>query len=357
MAPLTRSRAGSERIPNDLMAEYYRQRASCGLIISEATTVSQQANGWVDSPGIYTDEMRDGWKKVTEAVHSRGGKIFCQLWHMGRAAHSSFNNRETPVSASSIRMNVELLRRADNKKVAPETPRALSTEEIPHLIETYRRAALRAKEANFDGIEIHSANGYLLDQFLQSKTNHRTDAYGGSLPNRCRLLLEIFDATAAAWGDPGRVGVRLSPNGGINDMGSEDYRETFLYAASQLSPLQPAYLHVMDGLKFGFHELGEAMTLKDFRGVFEGPLMGNCGYEQESAEEMIASGDADLISFGRPLISNPDLVERFEVGAPLNPPADVTVYYALIGEKGYTDFPTLTEEEKGQIKNNAGTTL
>lgn len=341
MAPLTRARAGEERIPNALMAEYYAQRASAGLIISEATTISTQANGWLHSPGIYTDEMVEGWKLTTEAVHAKRGKIFMQLWHCGRASHSSFHNGEPAVAPSAIAINGDYIHTPKGKEDY-ETPRALETEEIPALIEDYRRAAERAKAAGFDGIEIHSANGYLLDEFLQSKTNHREDQYGGSIENRFRLLREILEAVTTVW-PANRVGVRLAPNGVFNDMGSPDYREQFTYAAGQLDSFGLAYLHVMDGLGFGFHELGDPMTLADFRKVFSGPLMGNCGYSKESAEKAIANGEADIIAFGRPFISNPDLVERFAADAELNPEAPVEQWYTPAGAEGYTDFPTMAE--------------
>jgi N-ethylmaleimide reductase len=336
MAPLTRGRAGSERVPNDLMREYYTQRASAGLIIAEATTISEQGIGWVDSPGIYNDAHVAGWKKITDALHAKGSSIFLQFWHCGRASHSSFHGGQPAVSASAIKINGDYIHTPVGKQPY-ETPRALETNEVAAVVEDYRRAAERAKAAGFDGIEIHSANGYLLDQFLQSKTNQRTDCYGGSLENRFRLLKEVLEAVCTVW-PSNRVGVRLSPNGVFNDMGSPDFRETFLYAASQLNTLGLAYLHVMDGLAFGFHQLGEPMTLADFRTTFHGPIIGNCGYTAESAEAAIANGTAELIAFGRPYLSNPDLVERFANGWELNPPAEMSVWSAPTAE-GYTDFP------------------
>ena len=336
MAPLTRGRAGSERIPNDLMREYYMQRASAGLIIAEATTISEQGIGWVDSPGIYNDAQVAGWKKITDALHAKGSSIFLQFWHCGRASHSSFHCGKPAVSASAIKINGDYIHTPEGKQPY-ETPRALETNEVATVVEDYRRAAERAKAAGFDGIEIHSANGYLLDQFLQSKTNQRTDCYGGSLENRFRLLKEVLEAVCTVW-PSNRVGVRLSPNGVFNDMGSPDFRETFLYAASQLNTFSLAYLHVMDGLEFGFHQLGEPMTLADFRTAFHGPIMGNCGYTAESAEAAIANGAADLIAFGRPFLSNPDLVERFANSWELNPPAEMSAWSAPTAE-GYTDFP------------------
>ena len=336
MAPLTRGRAGSERIPNDLMREYYMQRASAGLIIAEATTISEQGIGWVDSPGIYNDAQVAGWKKITDALHAKEASIFLQFWHCGRASHSSFHGGQPAVSASAIKINGDYIHTPAGKQPY-ETPRALETNEVATVVEDYRRAAERAKAAGFDGIEIHSANGYLLDQFLQSKTNQRTDCYGGSLENRFRLLKEVLEAVCTVW-PSNRVGVRLSPNGVFNDMGSPDFRETFLYAASQLNTFGLAYLHVMDGLEFGFHQLGEPMTLADFRTAFHGPIMGNCGYTAESAEAAIANGAADLIAFGRPFLSNPDLVERFANSWELNPPAEMSAWSAPTAE-GYTDFP------------------
>jgi len=337
MAPLTRSRAGASRIPNALMAEYYAQRSAAGLIISEATTISEQANGWLESPGIYTDAMVAGWQLTTDAVHARGGRIFLQLWHMGRASHSSFHGGSLPVSASAIPIAGDGIHTPQGKQPY-ETPRALDTAEIPGVVADYRHAAARARAAGFDGIEIHAANGYLIDQFLQSKTNHRTDRYGGSIANRFRLLAEVVEAVSAEW-PAGRVGVRLAPNGGFNDMGSADYREQFTFVAAQLDAFGLAYLHVMDGLAFGFHKLGEPMTLADFRSVYRGPLIGNCGYTQESAEAAITGGLADLIAFGRPYISNPDLVERITNGWPLAQPADMSSWYSPVGATGYTDYP------------------
>lgn len=337
MAPLTRARSGPDRVPNQIMADYYQQRATAGLIIAEATTVSAQGNGWVESPGIYTDTMADGWQHVTDAVHQSGGKIFLQLWHTGRASHSDFHGGELPVAPSAIAINGDHLHTPDGKKPY-ETPRALETSEIAGVVADYRHAATLAKSAGFDGVEVHSANGYLLDSFLQSKTNQRTDAYGGSLENRYRLLDEVLAAVTSVW-PSNRVAVRLSPNGAFNDMGSPDYREQFTYAATELNKLDLAYLHVMDGLGFGFHELGEPMTLTEFRKSFDGPLMGNCGYTQDSAEAAIDSGDADMIAFGRPYISNPDLVYRFANDVPLNPEADTQHWYSPTGAAGYTDFP------------------
>lgn len=337
LAPMTRSRAGRERIPNALMAEYYVQRASAGLLISEATTISEEANGWNESPGIYTDAMIEGWKLTTQAVHAVGGRIFLQLWHMGRSSHSSFHNGERAVAPSAIAINEEYIHTPTGKQ-PHEVPRALETSEIPRVVEDYRRAAERALEAGFDGVEVHGANGYLIDEFLQSKTNHRTDQYGGSVAARYRFLGEVVDAVTSVF-PAGRVGVRISPNGVYNDMGSPDYREQFTFVAEQLNRYGLAYLHVMDGLAFGFHQLGEPMTLSDFRKVFRGPLIANCGYTQETAEAAVSQGLADLVAIGRPFISNPDLVERFQNGWPLAEMAPVGDWYSPNGSRGYTDFP------------------
>ncbi len=340
LAPMTRSRAGTERVANALMAEYYAQRASAGLVITEATVVSKQGIGWLNSPGIYTEAQAESWKQVTQAVHAKNTPIFLQLWHCGRASHSSFQeNGELPVSASAIKLQGDKAHTPTGKQ-SYEVPRALETEELTGIVGDYQRAAERALEAGFDGLEIHAANGYLLDQFLQSRTNHRTDAYGGSIENRTRLLLEVVEAVLTVWPSP-RVAVRIAPNGAFNDMGSPDYREQFRYVAKQLNPYDLGYLHIMDGLAFGFHELGEPMTLSEFRAVYDGLLMGNCGYTQETAEAAVENGHADLIAFGRPYISNPDLVERFANGWPLAPDSDMASWYSPdLKAEGYTSFPT-----------------
>lgn len=339
LAPLTRARAGEERLANALMAEYYAQRSGAGLVITEATVVSAQGNGWINSPGIYTDAQGEAWRQVVDAVHAKGSKIFLQLWHCGRASHSDFHGGDLPVSASAIRLEGDGIHTPLGKK-EHEVPRALETHELSGVVADYVAATERAKAAGFDGVEVHSANGYLLDQFLQSKTNQRTDAYGGSLDNRFRLLREVLEGVTAVIGAD-RVGVRLSPNGVFNDMGSPDYRDIFTHAATQLDAFGLAYLHVVDGLAFGFHKLGEPMVLEDFRKVFTGTLMGNCGYTQETAEDAIARGAADLIAFGRPFISNPDLVERFRHGHALAPDSDPSTWYSgTHAAEGYTDYPT-----------------
>lgn len=344
MAPLTRGRAGKSRIPNELMAEYYAQRASAGLIITEATAISTQGYGWNNAPAIYTDEQAAGWKTIVDTVHEQETLMVLQLWHTGRASHSSYQiEGKLPVAPSAIKIQGSDAH-TPNGKQPYETPRALETAEISNIVEDYRKAAEKAKNAGFDGVEIHAANGYLIDQFLQSKTNHRSDRYGGNLENRYRFLQEIVEAVLRVF-PSGRVGIRLSPNGVFNDMGSPDYRETFLYIAQQLNKYNLAYLHLLDGLAFGFHELGEPMTLEEFRQVFNNSLIGNCGYTQQTAERAIVEKKADAIAFGRDFISNPDLVARFAHGWELNPPADMSVWYSS-GEEGYTDFPSYLAKDK-----------
>ncbi len=335
LAPMTRGRAGAERVPNDLMAEYYFQRSSAGLLITEATVISKQGIGWIDSPGIYTQEMVAGWCKVTEKIKPTGTPIFLQLWHCGRASHSDFHDGQPPVSASAVKLNGDYIHTPFGKKPY-ETPRALAVNEIEATVDDYRQAALNAKAAGFSGVEVHGANGYLINQFLDSKTNLRNDQYGGSLEHRFRFLKEVIEAVLTVW-PPAQVGVRISPNGVFNDMGSDDYRETFLYVAQELNRFNLGYLHIMDGLAFGFHEKGAPMTLAEFRPVFKGTILGNCGYTKEAAAERIAEGSADMIAFGRPFITNPDLPERFKHDWPLNPAEDMSLWYTP-GSEGYTDY-------------------
>lgn len=341
LAPMTRSRAGQSRVPNALMAEYYAQRADAGLLISEATSISIQGLGWNESPGIYTDEQSNAWQLTTKAVHNKGSKIFLQLWHCGRASHTNFHPEVgLPVAPSAFKINGDSIHTPKGKQPY-EVPRALTTEEVKQIVLDYQAAAKRAKAAGFDGVEIHGANGYLIDEFLQSKTNQRTDEYGGTKENNTRFLLEIVDAVKQVW-DANKIGVRISPNGAFNDMGSPDYREQFLYVAEELAKHDLAYLHIMDGLEFGFHALGDPMTLAEFKVVYPGCIIGNTGYSKELAEQRLQAGDADLIAFGRPFISNPDLVVRFQQNLELNPGADMDVWYTNTGAKGYTDFPLAT---------------
>jgi len=335
LAPMTRGRAGPERIANEVMADYYHQRSSAGLLITEATVVSRQGIGWIDSPGIYTDEMVAGWRKVTERVKPTGTPVFLQLWHCGRASHSDFHDGELPVSASAIKLNGDHIHTPLGSKPY-ETPRSLSVDEIRATVNDYRQAAINAKQAGFSGVEVHGANGYLINQFLESKTNRREDQYGGSLENRFRFFREVLEAVLEVWA-PEQVGARISPNGVFNDMGSADFRETFLYAAAEINKLKLGYLHIMDGLAFGFHGQGEPMTLAEFRSVYHGMIIGNCGYTRDAAEARIAEGNADMIAIGRPYITNPDLPERFRNDWPLNPAEDMSLWYTP-GAAGYTDY-------------------
>jgi N-ethylmaleimide reductase len=337
MAPLTRGRAGKDRIPNELMAEHYAQRASAGLIIAEATNISETAAGWNESPGIHNDAQVQGWQKVTEAVHNQGGRIYLQLWHCGRASHPDFQpNGETPVSSSAIAA-VGDAHTAQGKKPYP-VPRALDVSEIPGLIQDYVSATHRAQEAGFDGVEIHSANGYLLDQFLRDGVNQRTDAYGGSAENRSRLLGEVTEAVVKVW-SADRVGVRLSPTSGFNDMRDSDPITTFTTAARSLNAFNLAYLHIMEALPG--HMLagpGERVT-PHIRQAYQGTLMINGGYDAVTGEAAIANNEADLIAYGIPFLANPDFTERVKLNAPLNPPDFDTLYTP--GAKGYNDYPVL----------------
>ena len=339
MAPMTRGRAGTERIPNEVMADYYYQRSSAGLLITEATVISKQGIGWIDSPGIFTDEMVEGWQKVTDKVKPTGTPIFLQLWHCGRASHSDFHNGALPVSASAVKLNDDKIHTPSGTKPY-EIPRALSVDEIRSVVDDYRKAAVNAKKAGFSGIEVHGANGYLINQFLDSKTNHRDDQYGGSLQNKFRFFKDVIEAVLEVWA-PEQVGARISPNGVFNDMGAEDFRETFLYAAEELNRFDLGYLHIMDGLAFGFHEKGDPMTLAEFRLVYKGIILANCGYTKETAEERLAEGNADLVAFGRPFITNPDLPERFKNNWPLNPAEDMSLWYTP-GSEGYSDYAPYT---------------
>ncbi|TDU67244.1 2,4-dienoyl-CoA reductase-like NADH-dependent reductase (Old Yellow Enzyme family) [Prosthecobacter fusiformis] len=329
MAPLTRSRAGTERVPNALMAEYYRQRSGAGLILSEATSVTPMGVGYANTPGIWSDEQVEGWKLVTKTVHEAGGRIFLQLWHVGRMSDPMFLNGELPVAPSAVKPagHVSLVR--------PEkpfvTPRALELTEIPGVIEAYRKGAENAQKAGFDGVEIHGANGYLLDQFLQTKTNLRTDEYGGSVENRARLMLEVTDAAISVWGAD-RVGMHLAPRGDAHDIGDANPGETFGYVARELGRRKIAFICARE--KQGPDSLGPALK-KAFGGVY----VANEKFTLETGNEIIAAGDADAVAFGVPFIANPDLPERFAKKAALNP-ADPQTFYAD-GPKGYTDYPAL----------------
>jgi 2,4-dienoyl-CoA reductase-like NADH-dependent reductase (Old Yellow Enzyme family) len=330
MAPLTRCRAGVERVPNAMMADYYRQRASAGLIISEATSVTPMGVGYPDTPGIWSEEQVTGWKLVTEAVHDAGGRIFLQLWHVGRISHSFFLNGAQPVAPSAIAAagHVRLFSHAEPYPV----PRALDLEEIPGIIEAYRKGAENARKAGFDGVEIHGANGYLLDQFLQDGSNKRTDIYGGTIENRARLMLEVTDAVIGVWG-AGRVGMHLAPRGDAQSMGDSDPAATFGYVAEQLRKRGIAFICAREYM--ADNSLGA--TLKK---IFGGVYIANEKFTDESAEQIVASGDADAVAFGQLFIANPDLPERFRRKAPLNRPDPQTFYGS--GPAGYSDYPALT---------------
>ena len=298
--------------------------------------ISEQGIGWPNTPGIYTEEMVAGWRRITNRIQATGTPLVLQLWHCGRVSHSDFLGGELPVSASAVKLRGDSIRTPRGKK-AYEAPRALSVGEIQATVDDYRQAAANARWAGFSGVEIHGANGYLVNQFLDSRSNRREDQYGGSAENRFRFLREVVQAVLGSW-PAARVGVRLSPNGVFNDMGHDGYRETFLHAAEELGSLEVGYLHIMDGLAFGFHERGEPMSLAEFRKVYPGMIIGNCGYTKESAEEMIAAGHADMIAFGRPFITNPDLPERFKNDWPLEPAEDMSLWYSA-GAEGYTSYP------------------
>jgi N-ethylmaleimide reductase len=346
MAPLTRMRSMQPgNIPWELNALYYSQRSSAGLIISEATQISQQGQGYPATPGIYSEEQVKGWRKVTEAVHSSGGFIFAQLWHVGRISHSSLQpDGGVPVAPSAIKPAGGTFS-ADYQQVAFETPRALTTEEIHGIANDYYRAALNAKSAGFDGIEIHSANGYLLDQFLQDGSNKREDEYGGSIENRARLLMEVINKVAAVW-NLEKIGVRLSPHGTFNDMKDSNPLELFSYVISELSNKGLGYLHLVEprssnaGGRDGNTDAPEIAAV--FRKFFKGILISAGGHTGESAESYVANNLADAIAFGRYFISNPDLPQRIRQGAELSKYDRSTFYGGK--EEGYTDYPFLTSE-------------
>jgi len=353
LAPLTRGRCTpcedpydpKNKLANELMAEYYSQRASGGLLISEATAISEEGYGWLNAPGIYTEAQEDAWKKVTEAVHKKGGLIFLQLWHMGRQLHSSFHPKTKDiVSASAIAAKGET-NNIEGKKVPYEKPRALTLEQVEATVQDYKKAAERAKKAGFDGVEIHSANGYLIDQFLQSSTNVRTDKYGGSMENRVRFLTEVTEAVLKVF-PASRVGFRLSPNGAFGDMGSADNDKMFPFIAKTMDKYKLAYMHLMDGLGFGFHNKCSIVRAAHMRKHYSGPIMANIGLTRDMAEGMIRSGTADLCAFGRLYISNPDLPERFANDWKLTPAAEYPTWWKPTGAKGYTDWPFYKEEKK-----------
>lgn len=337
MAPLTRNRAVGT-IPNALMAEYYTQRATAGLLITEASQISPQGLGYPNTPGIHSAEQIEGWKAVTQAVHEKGGRIFLQLWHVGRISHPSLQpNGDLPVAPSAIAPKGEAATYEGMKPFV--TPRALELSEIPGIVEQYRQAAANALTAGFDGVEIHGANGYLLDQFLRSGTNHRTDNYGGSVENRARLLLEVTEAVIGVWGAD-RVGVRLSPSGTFNDMSDADPEATFGYAVEALSKYGLAYVHLVEVNEADLRHGGREVSTAYLRSRYTGTLIVNGGYTLERGNAAIASSAAELVAFGVPYIANPDLPERFAQKAPLNEANPATFYGG--GEEGYTDYPFLS---------------
>lgn len=335
MAPLTRNRAGEGNVPREMNVKYYEQRASAGLIITEATPISDMAHGYPATPGIHTQSQVAGWKKVVDAVHAKGGKIVLQLWHVGRISHPSLlPNNALPVAPSAIKPEGKAFTYQGLQDFV--TPRALTLEEIPGIVNDYVKATKNALEAGFDGVEIHAANGYLLDQFLRDGTNQRTDMYGGDKVNRARLLLEITQSVVAVAG-AGRVGVRISPLNPFNDIADSKPQELFNHVARVLSPFGLAYLHVVEG------GMGEgklpAFDFVELRNHFTGPYMANLGYTKAKANAAIAAGNVDAVAFGVPFIANPDLVERFAKDAKLNA-ADQSSFYGGT-EKGYIDYPTL----------------
>jgi 2,4-dienoyl-CoA reductase-like NADH-dependent reductase (Old Yellow Enzyme family) len=334
MAPLTRCRAGEHRVPNELMAEYYAQRASAGLIISEATSVEPMGVGYAGTPGIWSPEQVEGWKLVTRAVHAAGGRILLQLWHVGRISDPFFLNGALPVAPSAIAAagHVSMLR--------PQrpfvTPRALELREIPGIVAAFRRGAENAQAAGFDGVEIHGANGYLLDQFLQDVSNHRTDEYGGSVENRARLMLEVADAAIAAWG-PGRVGMHLAPRCDMYSMGDSDPLATFGYVARELGRRQLAFLVARESL-------GDKRIGPELKRAFGGVYIANEKFTKDAAEQALRAGEADAVAFGVLFIANPDLARRFALDAPLSAPDPATFYTG--GPAGYTDYPFLEASAK-----------
>lgn len=337
MAPLTRNRALAGNVPGPMNATYYAQRASAGLIIAEATQVSPQGVGYASTPGIHSPEQVAGWRLVTDAVHERGGRIFLQLWHVGRISHPSLQpSGALPVAPSALAASGEAMTYDGMRPFV--TPRALETHEIPGIIEQFRKGAENALAAGFDGVEIHGANGYLLDQFLRDGTNKRTDEYGGSIENRARLHLEVTEAVVRVWGAE-RVGMRLSPSGTFNSMHDSNPVATFSYLVEALNRFGLAYLHLLEASEADIRHGGTAIPTAHFRPIFQGNLIVNGGYDREKGNAIIASGGADLVSFGALFIANPDLPERFRLNAPLNQPDPATFYGG--SEKGYIDYPAL----------------
>ena len=357
MAPLTRSRARQPgNVPTSLNACYYAQRASAALIVSEATQVSMQGQGYAWTPGIHSREQVEGWRLVTTAVHEAGGRIFLQLWHVGRISHPSLQpDNMLPVAPSPITPagNAFIENEKGEGQLVPFVrPRALQIEEMPYIVEQYARGAKHALAANFDGVEVHGANGYLIDQFINSSTNHRTDAYGGTVERRARLLMEVVEAVSAIWG-PDRVGVRLSPLGKLNDIADDDPETTFGTIAQALNDFRFAYLHIVNPAAAAI-EKGEApdagaqRMLALIREKYRGTLIVAGGFDHDTAEVWLEQGKADLIAFGRKFLANPDLPERLRARSPLNGDDPATYYGG--GSKGYTDYPSLAQDRGEQPK-------
>ncbi|WP_182085715.1 alkene reductase [Aureimonas sp. ME7] len=348
MAPLTRSRATSDGVPKDIHVEYYRQRVGAGLIISEATNITVEGRGYAWTPGIFSDEQVTAWKKVTDAVHEEGGKIVLQLWHVGRISHPDLQpGGQAPVAPSAVKPEGKAFTEAGFKD--HETPRALEEAELPRVVADYVKATRNARAAGFDGVEVHSANGYLLDQFLRDGTNTRTDRYGGSIENRMRFPLEVLDAVIAAW-DKEHVGVRISPVTVMGGSSESDQQTLFNAYVEELNKRKPLYLHVIEGQTGGDRDK-DGFDYRALRERFDGPYMGNNGYDAKLAIEQVESGEVDLACFGKLFISNPDLVTRLEIGAPLNDWNKDTFYGG--DEKGYTDYPSLTAEERARYAQAA----
>ena len=334
MAPLTRTRAGEAHLANALMAEHYAQRASGGLLIAEATMAMKGNSAFWKEPGIFSPACVAGWKLVTDAVHAKGGRIFLQIWHGGRACHPALNGGAQPVSASTLRITNDEVHTPQGKLPYTE-PRALRDEELPGIVAGFRQAAVYAKEAGFDGVEVHGANGYLLDQFLRDGSNQREGAYGGSRENRARLLFEVIKAVSVVWGSD-RVGLRLSPLNSYNDMRDSDPVGLATWLAERLNDFKLAYLHMMRG-DFFQQQTGDVMS--PVRAAYKGVLIGNMGYTPDEADEAISSGKLDAVAFGTAFLANPDLPARIKAKAPLNTPNPATFYTP--GPEGYTDYPTL----------------
>lgn len=338
MAPMTRNRAGAGNAPQAMSVKYYRQRATAGLIVSEGSQISPSAVGYPATPGIHSAEQIAGWKEVTAAVHSRGSRIFLQLWHCGRVSHPSLlPGGAVPVAPSAIQPEGNAF--TMQGFVPFVMPRALETGELPGIVSEYRQAAKNALEAGFDGVEIHAANGYLLDQFIRDGSNRRADRYGGSVENRCRLLLEVAEAVAGVFGAD-KVGVRISPLNPFNDMHDSDPQTTFEAVAQALNPLGLAYLHVMESAIGESKHPQQAFDFKKLRAAYNGTYIANGGYDKARATAVLAEGQADLVAFGVPFLANPDLPERFAKNAPLNAPDQATFYGG--DEKGYTDYPFMS---------------